>query len=79
MSSMETASAALAMERARMRWERTQSDADYIAVLEAQGCWQRCRIAELVAAVRGRRRLEQQGRVACEHLPENRTVTEAAI
>ena len=65
MSAMETASAALAMERARMRWERTASDTDYIAFLEAEGHWQRCRIAELVAAVRDRSRVEQRRRVAC--------------
>ncbi|WP_321504072.1 hypothetical protein [Breoghania sp.] len=56
---METTSAALAMERARMRWERTGSDADYIAFLEAEGTWQRCRIAELVAAARSRRQVER--------------------
>ncbi len=62
---METTSAALAMERARMRWERTGSDADYIAFLEAEGTWQRCRIAELVAAVMDRSRVEQRRRLAC--------------
>ncbi|PTW53902.1 hypothetical protein C8N35_11522 [Breoghania corrubedonensis] len=65
MSSRDLAAAACAMERARMRWERTASDADYIAFLEAEGRWQRCRIAELLAAVRDRSRVEQRRRVAC--------------
>ncbi|MEI2386053.1 hypothetical protein [Breoghania sp. JC706] len=59
MSSRDLAAAACAMERARMRWERTESDADYIAFLEAEGHWQRCRIAELVAAVQRRGQVER--------------------
>ena len=66
MSRFEVAAAAVSMERARMRWERTQSDADYIAFLEAEGHWQRCRIAELVGQINGRRSGgEKRGQAAC--------------
>ncbi len=52
MSAFELAAAARDLEIARLRWEKTEADADYIAFLEAEGRWQRCRIAELAAAVK---------------------------
>lgn len=45
MTTLEIASAAIAMERARARWELTGSRADWTAYVEAENRWLKARLA----------------------------------
>ncbi|AXS39786.1 hypothetical protein [Breoghania sp. L-A4] len=69
LTSFEEGALAMAMERARRRWERTDAEADYTNFLEAENRWMKCRLGQLCAAVARRQRGEVATSASREKAP----------